>query len=238
MLKTDNEPAVLALKARTLANLTNGAVAVEPPAHESESKGSVENGVKLIKGLLHVHVLALENMVGARFSTEHPVIAWLIEHVADVAAKYLQGVDRCTGYERLFGKSVHEECLEFGEKIFWRKRRTEDMNVVLDSRWAEGLWLWRHWGAIQHRASVGNEVLEVREVQRRACAERWGRAALEAVKALPWQNPAPDEAHSHSWRSGTRSPGPSATRGGPEECTSGTKSSSGGATPVTAIVAN
>jgi hypothetical protein len=90
----------------------------------------VENGVQLVKGLLRVHLLALENKVGARFPSAHPVVAWFVEHVADVVTKYPQGVDGRTGYERLFGKRVHEECLEFGEKIFWCKRRTDDMNVV------------------------------------------------------------------------------------------------------------
>jgi hypothetical protein len=194
LMKTDNEPAILSLKSKIMEKLANGAIAVEPPVHESESNGSVENGVKLIKGLLRVHLLALERKVGARFPTAHPVIAWLIEHVADIATKYLQGVDGRTGYERLYGKKVHEECLEFGERIFWRKRRSEDMNVVLDSRWAEGLWLGRRWGAIQHRISVANEVFEVRAVQRKPLADRWDRAALEAVKAVPWLNPAPDEA--------------------------------------------
>jgi hypothetical protein len=117
-----------------------------------------------------------------------------VEHVSDIATKYLQGVDGRTAYERLFGKRVHEEALEFGERIFWRKKRTHDMNVVLDSRWAEGLWLGRRWGAIQNRVSVGNEVLEVHAVQRRPATERWDMAALEGVKALPWCNPAPDDA--------------------------------------------
>jgi hypothetical protein len=117
LLKTDGEPAILALKEAAMRQLTDGAIAVEPPPHESESNGGVENGVKLMKGLLRVHLLSLERKMGGRFPSTHPVISWLIEHVANIASKYLQGSDGRTGYERLFGKRIHEEALEFGECV-------------------------------------------------------------------------------------------------------------------------
>ena len=45
----------------------------------------------------------------------------------------------------MFGKQVHEECLEFGERVLWRKYRAKDMNVVWGARRAEGVWLGRRW---------------------------------------------------------------------------------------------
>ncbi len=68
-----------------------------------------------------------------------------MESVADVLTKYLQGAAGRTAYERLFGKNAHEEGLEFGARLLWRKRRTQESNVVLDARWAEGVWLGRRW---------------------------------------------------------------------------------------------
>ena len=65
----------------------------------------VENGVKLLKGLVRVHVLALERKLGIRFPADHPVIAWVVEAVSDMATKHLKGSDGRTGYERLFGKA-------------------------------------------------------------------------------------------------------------------------------------
>ena len=44
-------------------------------------------------------------------------MTWLVECVADLVTKYMQGADGRTGYERLFGKQVHEEGLEFGERV-------------------------------------------------------------------------------------------------------------------------
>ena len=141
LIKTDNEPAILALKALAVRELGVDAITVESPPQESESNRAVENGVTLLKGLLRVHLLALERKIGGTAPTRHPVMAWLVEHVADVVTKYLQGADVRTAYERLFGKKVHEEGLEFGERIQWRRRRKYDTNVELDARWAEGVWL-------------------------------------------------------------------------------------------------
>ena len=36
----------------------------------------------LIKDLLRVHTLALERKLGHRVPSKHPLIAWLVEHVA------------------------------------------------------------------------------------------------------------------------------------------------------------
>ena len=77
-------------------------------------------------------------------------MAWLVAHVADVVTKYLRAADGRTAYETLFGKHVHEEGLEFGERVLWRKRPSKDRNVLL-ARWAEGLWLGRSWGTPHHR---------------------------------------------------------------------------------------
>jgi hypothetical protein len=193
VLKSDGEPAILALKEAIARRLPEGAVTLESAPTESESNGAVENAVKLVKGMVRVHLLALEQKVGGRFPSTHPILAWLIEHVSDLITKYLQGADGRTAYERLYGKRVHEEALEFGERIQWRKRRAQDSNVVLDARWADGIWLGRRWGTCHNRVSLNREVFEVRAVQRRPAAERWNLEELEKVLALPWQNPAPEE---------------------------------------------
>ena len=86
--------------------------------------------------MLRVHLSVVERKTGAHIPSKHPTLAWLMEHAADVVTKYLQGSDGRTGFERLFGKQVHEEGLEFGERVLWKKRKENDYNVVIDSRWA------------------------------------------------------------------------------------------------------
>ena len=53
-----------ALREAVMARLGEGAVPQGPPAGESQPNGVVENGVKLLKGLIRMHVLALERKLG------------------------------------------------------------------------------------------------------------------------------------------------------------------------------
>ncbi len=129
---------------------------------------------------------ALERKIGAKFPSGHPVLTWLVEHVTDIITKYMVGIDGKTGYERLFGRPVREEGLEFGETLHWRHRATKDMNVVLDARWSGGVWLGRKWGGVIHQIFAGGKVHEIRGVQRQPRDARWRKEALEAITATPW----------------------------------------------------
>ena len=65
------------------------------------------------------------------------------------------------------------------------------MNVLLEARWTEGLWLGRNWGTPHHRIGNTESIWEVRAVQRRPESQRWFPNLLGAIRATPWQNPAP-----------------------------------------------
>ena len=193
LVKVDNEPALKALRDEVIKLLGQQAIPVAPPAKESESNGAVENGVKLFKGLLRVHLMALERKIDGFIPSAHPLMAWLVEHVSDIITKYLQSSDGKTGYQRLFGKSVHEEGLEFGEKVMYRLKRSQETNVVLDPRWKPGYWLGRTWGSISHRiAPSARTVVECRAVHRVPLEERWDREGLNGLQATPWQWAVPE----------------------------------------------
>ena len=97
LIKTDNEPALKALREEVTRKLENGIIPVAPPVKESQSNGAIENGVKVFKGLLRVHLLALERKMDGYIPSAHPLMAWLVEHVADLMTKYFQGNDGKSG---------------------------------------------------------------------------------------------------------------------------------------------
>ena len=75
LLKKDNEAGILALHSLVQGKLAIPAFEVEPQPHESQSNGVVENGVELFKGLLRVHILALERKLGHHVPCKHPLVA-------------------------------------------------------------------------------------------------------------------------------------------------------------------
>ena len=120
--KSDQErPLVYALeKAFQKAGRTlkvEEALSVVPPEHssvgESASNGYAERGVQLFEDLLRTWKLAFEIRLGAPLPVHHPLVPWLIEHVANLLNKYVVGPGGKTPYSRLHGKEVDEEMVEF-----------------------------------------------------------------------------------------------------------------------------
>ena len=87
LIKCDDESAAKALREAIIQKLPEGVIPVTPAAGELASNGVAENAVKIAKGLMRVHLGALERKLGVRFPSEHPVIAWLAEFVGDSCTK-------------------------------------------------------------------------------------------------------------------------------------------------------
>ena len=117
-----------ALREQVSRRVDVGGLAAQPVAHKHEPNGSVENGVKIFKGLFRVHLIALKKKISSHIPIDHPILSCMAEFVGDILTKYLQGADGKTAYERLYGKRFREEHLEF--VVLWRKPRCQDYNVV------------------------------------------------------------------------------------------------------------
>ena len=196
-LKVDNEPALLALRARVMTALHHAAAPLEVPAHESQSNGGVENGVKMFKGVLRVHLSALEAKIDGHLPTDHPVMTWLVQFVGDVITKHLVGADGKTPYERLHRIKPAYDCgYEFGGKVQWRAPKATEENAVIDGRWRRGLWMGRKWGGIVHCVidEESGKLVHPRAVERLPQEERWDRSALAAVRVATWGAPPVDQA--------------------------------------------
>ena len=101
-IKTDNEPAILTFKEEMMRRFEVGAIVVESAPDESESNGSLENGVKLFRSMIQVQLLVLEHNLKGNIPSQHPAMIWLVECVADIVTKYMQGADGA-GARRGFG---------------------------------------------------------------------------------------------------------------------------------------
>ena len=143
IFKSDGEASIKALREELMRRAGSGAVSQTPPVGESESNGAVENAINLVKGMARVHLLSLEAKLGVHIPVMHPIVLWMVEFVGDVVSKYMRGQDGRTAFERLYGKPLREEGLEFGEKVFYRRPKRANANTFLECRLEEGIWLGR-----------------------------------------------------------------------------------------------
>ena len=120
ILKSDNEAALRSVQEEVKKRRDDPTILENSPVGDSRANGAAERAVQAVGEQVRVLRKALEDRVGYRLSGTHPVLAWLIEHSADVLSKFLVGDDGKTAYERLKGKKYEKELVEFGERVHYR----------------------------------------------------------------------------------------------------------------------
>ena len=75
---------------------------------ESASNARAERTAQAVQDLLRVVKYALEARIGKRIPSEHAVMRWLVEHVADLLAKYTVNESGMSPYEELHGRRSQE----------------------------------------------------------------------------------------------------------------------------------
>ena len=119
-LKSDNEPAVVKLLTEALRELRVQGVAQvleeHSPEYDPQSNGSAEVGVKLLKGQLRTMKSCLENTLGYRVPVQHPLVAWMARHAANLVTWCAKGHDGQTAYQRVRAREFKTKLMTFGEK--------------------------------------------------------------------------------------------------------------------------
>ena len=78
ILKSDDEPSIVALKSAAKLEGKAEVMMEESPVGDSPSNGLAENAVKMIQGLVRTLVDALEGKYGVKLPSDHPAFPWLV----------------------------------------------------------------------------------------------------------------------------------------------------------------
>ena len=150
VLRSDQEPAIVDLL-REVAKVRGSkrTFLEQSPVADSQANGVAERAVQAVEKMLRVHKLALESKLGEKVPVKHPVIPWLVEHVANVMNRHLVSSDGLTAEQRLKGKQAEQYVLEFGAACMFRVvGKVEGANM--SERWLTGLWLGKKFGTEEH----------------------------------------------------------------------------------------
>ena len=69
------------------------------PAYDSQSNGSTEIGIQLVRGLFRTVRLCLEERLGKSMPPSHAVTSWLLEHIAMTYNAMVKGGDGLTAWD-------------------------------------------------------------------------------------------------------------------------------------------
>ena len=187
VLKSDGEPAIVALKEAVKAERPERIVLESSPVKESKSNGTVESAIQRVQGQIRAIKDCLEGRIGERIGGDSPLVPWLVMHAARTLNRFHVGQDGKTAYRRWKGKNFHRDMAEFGESIMYLKAGSLGHDKF-NCRWERGIWL----GIRDDTAEVivGTEygVIKARDSKRLASAEeRWNLQHVRSIAGTPWE---------------------------------------------------
>ncbi len=194
IVKADGEPALQALIKRVLEvarvecpelqNLSKE----DPPTYDSQANGGIETGVRLIRGLFRTVKMCTEARINKFIPVDHPITAWMLEHVCLLLNTMVRGTDGLTAWGRVKGRSFGQQLLGFGECVLYRyptkgPRHAPDGNM--GALGGEAIFLGYNTSSSTFRLYTSNGPVDARSVTRRPQSERWNAEELAKVKTLP-----------------------------------------------------
>jgi len=140
ILKSDNEPAIMALKQAVKDMSTVEIINEESPVGDSKANGDIENAIQRMEGQFRTLKLALDASYNTRIEGNHAIIPWIIMHSCCLLSWYQVGSDGKTPFQRWKGRNFRRPIAKVGECIFWLKEKSVGINKMLQERKQTGRW--------------------------------------------------------------------------------------------------
>ena len=125
-LKSDNEPAIMALKNKVKEESRLKIHLAEAPVEDHQANGFIEVAVREVKRQVRAMLSDLQERLGFEVEPSHPCMMWMPRHAAYLLTRFRIGPDGKTPYERTFGRSWRIPLVSFGEHILFRPRPPRD----------------------------------------------------------------------------------------------------------------
>ncbi len=194
IVKADGEPALQALVHRVmelakvdfkdLEQMTKE----DPATYDSQSNGGTEVGVRLVRGMLRTIKLCLEQRIDKYIPVDHPVMAWMVEHVCLLLNVLVRGEDGATAWARVRGRAFAQQLLGFAETVLYRfpskgPQHAPDGNIGALGK--EGIFLGFNRGSNTFHVATADGYVAVRSISRVPEQERWKASGLEQLRVVP-----------------------------------------------------
>jgi hypothetical protein len=186
-MKSDNEPAILALEEAVRRESDVEIVMEEVPVADHQANGLVENAIKNVQGQFRVIKDALESRQGRRIDGEHPVVPWMVMHAASVVNRSRKDDEGFSAYRRWKGREFTKPVAEFGECVLYAPAASAGKDKF-DARWKEGVWLGVRMESGESLIGTDGGVVKARDFRRKAeNGGRWSVTEFDKFVGVPWE---------------------------------------------------
>ena len=121
LLKSDGEPAIIALRDAVAAYHGGVVVPERPPVGESQAHGAAEESGKTMRGIVKVYKVQVETQASIKIEAVDCIILWMIRWGAMSYSRFKVGEDGKTAYERQKGRKCRLEVVPCGEIIYCKQ---------------------------------------------------------------------------------------------------------------------
>ena len=119
LIRSDNEPAILALKESAVTALKLAGVNVkaeESALYDSQSNGLAKSAVKVVKDAVTTNLDCLVRRFGQEFPGGHPVLTWLVKYSVAMLNRCSRDPDDKRAYELGKGRKFARALPHFAER--------------------------------------------------------------------------------------------------------------------------
>jgi len=187
IIRTDNEPAILALR-RSIMTMCTGRVLQEDAIKgESQSNGLAEVGVRIVEGIARTLKIDVEEKMQMKIDDSSVVLAWMIEHACTLYNRCTILDDGRTPWQRAFGKASSLPLVPFLEKVLYKNlKSTGDKKNSLDPRFKYGIYVGSRPRSGEHYVATAGGVLRCRDVRRLSLEKRFDVDLVKKIRGTPW----------------------------------------------------
>ena len=188
ILKSDQERALASLikKIRTHRGDQTQTMQDNTPVGDSRSNGLVERTIQTVQGQIRTMRSALEARLGIKVAPNSPAFAWLVSHAANIITLCEVGTDGRVPYQRLRGRKMQPEPVEYGESVMCLPLTNFDLGNA-EARWIPGVFIGMKLNSGEKVVATENGIIKVRSIRRRLKFERWNIEEHQWINKFPWR---------------------------------------------------
>ena len=137
----------------------------------SQSNGATERNVQTIEGQIRTLRSAFEARTGAKLATSSCLFAWSVAHAGNLITLHEVGKDGKVPFQRLRGRKMHPELIEFGERVMFQPLDHKSLGSA-QPRWSEGVFVGIQMHTGEKLVATENGVCKTRSIRRRGGIQR------------------------------------------------------------------
>ena len=188
LFKSDNEPAIVALKQEVKNLLKDTEILMEEsPVGDHQSNGYIERAIQELEKQIRIIKSSIDCQYGTSFETQHPIVTWANAYAGQLLTRFHVMKDGRTAYELNKGKGYKKALCPFGECVQFQIARSIQNPSNMDLDWKDGVYVGLRERSNEFVVLTPAGACRAGCIRRRPDPFKWDLEFAKKVKGFPWE---------------------------------------------------